>query len=316
MSEPATIKHLSITLRHLRAFVIVAQLGSFKLAAERLSRTQPSITLAVQQLEESIGLKLLERTTRKVVPTQEGEKFIPIAARLLRDFDIAISDLTAVAERRTGHVSMAVLPSVATRLLPEVVNRFSQEYPGISVHMADDNSRTVQQSILRNEIDFGIAGGSIKHNDLEYRPLIQDRVELVCHKDHPLAASRSPIEWRELRPYRFLDSGLHDMAPAKDLITEPRYEFSTTTLLFAMIRQNVGVTVLPSLANRAEDADIFFRPLIRPVIKRDVFLITRKESSLSAAGEAMVEVLYESLPKIVARLGNENIKCLAGKKSS
>ena len=69
-------------------------------------------------------MKLLERTTRKVSLTVEGENFIPIAERLIRDFDAAISDLNATADRRSGHVSIAAIPSVASRLLPGVVKKF------------------------------------------------------------------------------------------------------------------------------------------------------------------------------------------------
>ena len=98
------MKYLNITQRHLRTFVIVARYGSFNKAAEELSRTQPAITLAIKQLEEFVGLKLLDRTTRRVIPTAEGENFMPIAERLVRDFDTAISDLKATAERRIGNI--------------------------------------------------------------------------------------------------------------------------------------------------------------------------------------------------------------------
>ena len=90
------IKYLNVTLRHLRTFITVAEQGSFNGAAEKLSRTQPAITLAIKQLEEFIGLKLLERTTRQVSTTTEGQNFIPIAQRLVRDFDTAIYDHCAV----------------------------------------------------------------------------------------------------------------------------------------------------------------------------------------------------------------------------
>ena len=150
------MKHLNITLRHLRTFIIVARQGSFNLAAQELSRTQPAVTLAIKQLEEFVGIKLLERTTRSVAPTNEGENFLPIAERLVRDFDSAIYDLRATAERRVGHVSIAIVPSVATNLLPPIIKTFSNAYPGINLHLDDDSSRGVQQRVERNEVDFGV----------------------------------------------------------------------------------------------------------------------------------------------------------------
>ncbi|MGB2381374.1 MAG: LysR family transcriptional regulator, partial [Porticoccaceae bacterium] len=163
----------------MRTFVTVAEEGSFNIAAEKLSRTQPAITLAVKQLEEFIGLKLLERTTRQVSTTAEGENFIPIAQRLVRDFDAAIYDLRATAERRSGHVSMAIVPSVASNLLPDIIKAFAEQYPGIHLHLDDDSSQGVQRRVERNEVDFGIGSLWKPNKLLEFKPLFADKLELV-----------------------------------------------------------------------------------------------------------------------------------------
>ena len=297
-------------MRHLRAFVVVAKHGSFKLAARELSRTQPAITLAVQQLEDYIGLKLLERTTRRVAPTVEGERFIPIAERLIRDFDSAIFDLNAAAERRSGHVSIAVVPSIATTLLPSILKSFTEQYPGISIHMTDANSPAVQRRLARNEVDFGIGSRSRANQGLLFRPLLQDRLELICHCDHPLAKRKGPVKWEELREHRFLDSGLHSLLPLDGIVDNPRFEFSTTTTLFAMVRANIGVTVLPTLATPDYDPQLVARPLQDPVTRREICLITRKEWTLSPAAEAMIEVLLEGIPKIINTLDREHVKSL------
>ena len=91
--------------------MVVARHGSFNRAAEELLRSQPAVTLAIKQLEGYIGLKLFERTTRKVTQTTAGENFTPVAERLLREFDMAIYDVTATADCRSGHVSMSSAPS-------------------------------------------------------------------------------------------------------------------------------------------------------------------------------------------------------------
>lgn len=301
------IKYNNITLRHLRAFVIVAHQGSFKLAAQELSRTQPAISLAIQQLEQSIGLKLLERTTRKVSLTVEGENFMPVAERLVRDFDAAISDLDATADRRTGHVSIASIPSIASTLLPGVVKRFTELYPGISLHIIDDNTKGVQRRLERNEVDLGIAGDLRTRQGLLYRPLVEDRMEMVCHIDHPLAKIKAPLDWDVLQDFKFLDSGYRDIAAVQSLVDEPKYEFSTTTTLFAMVRANIGYTVLPTLAAHVDDFQIVARPLVRPVISRKVNLITRKDWSFSPAGEAMAEVLIETIPDVTRTLNLDNL---------
>ncbi len=291
----------------MRAFVVVARHGSFKLAARELSRSQPAITLAIQQLEDYISLKLLDRTTRKVSPTIEGERFIPIAERLIRDFDTAILDLNAAADRRSGHLSIAVLPSVATQIFPAAIKIFTKKYPGITIHMIDDNSRGIQQRLARNEVDFGIASNWRNDPDLDFHRLIEDRMELVCHRDHPLGQSAEDISWAEIGNHRYLDSGLTETLPVDTQLQQAMLKFSTTTTLYSMVRANLGVTVLPTLAVQHDYADLVTRPLKDPVVTREINLVTRKEWTLSPACEAMIEVLADNLPQIIKNLELPNV---------
>ena len=233
---------------------------------------------------------------------------MPIAERLIRDFDTAIFDLNATAERRSGHVSIAAVPSIASQLLPHIIKSFSDRYPGLSVHVVDDNSQGVQRRLARNEVDLGLGSRNRTEANLAYTPLIQDRIELLCHKDHPLGADDGPVEWSALEGYRLLDSGFSKMLPTTNIVEGPKFEFSTTTTLYAMVKANIGITVLPTLAARKNDPHLIARSLVDPVVERDVYLITRREWTLSPAGQAMVEELIDRLPKVLAELGLKNIK--------
>jgi LysR family transcriptional regulator, carnitine catabolism transcriptional activator len=293
------MKYLNITLKHLRTFVIVARYGSFNKAAEELSRTQPAITLSVKQLENFIGLKLLDRTTRRVTPTAEGENFIPIAERLVRDFDTAISDLKATAERRVG---MAIVPSVATNLLPPIIKTFSINFPGINLHLNDDTSRVVQRKVERNQVDFGIGSVWQQNRLLNFRPLFADNLELVCHRDHHLAASTDPIHLNELANETFLDTGITKIMQSRQSLGPSKFDFPNITTLIAMLKSNLGISILPSLAIPRETGELVSRRLI-PGEKRDICLITRNEWTLSPAAEAMIETVIAELPAQLSRLG-------------
>lgn len=296
------MKYLNITLRHLRTFVIVARYGSFNRAAEELFRTQPAITLAIKQLEEFVGIKLLDRTTRRVVPTAEGENFIPIAERLVRDFDTAISDLKATAERRIGNISIAIVPSVATQLLPPIVKIFSINYPGINLLLSDGTARAVQQKVERNEVDFGIGSIWQPSSLLKYTPLFADQLKLVFHRDHYLSESDGPISWDALYEETFLDSGITKSMRARQALGQSKFDFPNITTLLAMLRSNLGVSVLPSLAIPTADPDLRSRALI-PSEKRNIHLITRNDWTLSPAAQAMIETIMSEIPAQIAALG-------------
>ena len=298
------MKHLNITLRHLRTFIIVARQGSFNLAAKELSRTQPAITLAIKQLESFIGIKLLERTTRRVGPTAEGENFIPVAERLVRDFDTAIFDLRAAAERRAGHVSMAVVPSVATNLLPSIIKTFATDYPGIHLHLDDDSSRGVQQRVERNEVDFGLGSLAQASPELTFTPLFSDQLQMVCHRDHPLAGDPAPISWEQMENATFLDSGITKaLLRRKDAVLS-QFDFPNITTLIAMLKANVGISILPSLALPLHGDTLVCRALI-PAETRQIGLLCRRGWTLSPAAEAMRETILEETPKHLDRLGLE-----------
>ena len=278
----------------------MAEEGSFNGAAEKLSRTQPAITLAIKQLEEFIGLKLLDRTTRQVSTTAEGENFIPIAQRLVRDFDTAIYDLRATAERRSGHVSMAIVPSVASNLLPDIIKAFSSEYPGIHLHLDDDSSQGVQRRVERNEVDFGIASLWKPNKSLDFKPLFADKLELICHADHHLAKETGPVRIDELEDTTFLDTGITKTLRSRESFGDSKFDFPNITTLLAMLRANLGVSVLPSLAIPALADNLVSRPLT-PTQAREVYLITRNGWTVSPAAEAMIETIIRETPSQIKK---------------
>ena len=295
------MKYQNVTLNHLRTFIVVARLDSFNQAAEELSRSQPAVTLAIKQLEQYIGISLFERTTRQVAATAEAEKFLPVARRLVREFDIAIEHLVAAAECRTGHISVTVLPSVTTRLMPDIIRAFSDKYPRISIQLSDNNARGVQQSVERAEVDFGIASMWMPNSKLAFTPLCEDTFKLVCHRGHKLAQSYDTVSWRQLKHVDFIGSGITQGLSMQRYINSPRFECVTVNSLFAMLKANLGVTALPSLAIPS-DPDLVSIPLTAPVETRQICLITRKKSVLSPAAGAMIELLTQETPRLADEL--------------
>ena len=123
--------------------------------------SQPALTITINQLEDLVGVSLFTRTTRQVNLTTEGENFLPIAERLIADFDLAISDLKMSAVRRGGQVSIAVLPSLTINLLPGLLASFKSSNPGIRVVLRDDNARGVSsvRFLITSPISASVIAG-------------------------------------------------------------------------------------------------------------------------------------------------------------
>lgn len=294
----------NISIRHLRAFLQVADSGSFTRAAENQHQTQSTLTATIKQLEQAVGLSLFDRTTRRVVLTREGQSFLPQARQLISDFDTAIGDLQAVSARQQGLVTIASSPSTLSCLLPPVVQAYRQAYPGVEIHLKDDNAAQLEQLVIGNQADFAIAANHSQHADLNYQTLLEDDYGVIMPADHPLASAES-ISWQNLQHETLIhlseDSGIRQQLNQRlpDLNshdTPAGIETSTPSGLAALVGQGLGITVLPALAASTPAFDaLTFIHLRQPVVCRKICIISRKARSLSPAAASFLQLLQDHI---------------------
>jgi len=289
----------NLSIRHLRAFVAVADSGSFTRAAAQLHLTQSTLTAAIKQLEEQAGLVLLDRTTRRVYLSGEGERFLPIARGLLSNFDTALSDLQAVAAGQSGQIGVAASPSVLSQLLPPIIAEFHQQHPAVGIHLRDDSAGGIEQRVLSNEMDFGIGGNHSHHIELDYQPILRDRYGVILPDGHPLLR-HNELEWAQLTDdqliYLTSDTGIRAQLsrmpadiPGGITLEGPLIEVSNPAGLAELVKEGIGIAVLPALAaTTASVSSLNFVPLTRPVIEREINIITRKGRSLSPAAASLM----------------------------
>lgn len=301
----------NLSIRHLRAFYAVAQDGSFTRAAESLHLTQSTLTATIKQLEEQVGLTLLDRTTRSVLLSSEGKRFLPVAERLLSDFDTALADLKAVSEQQQGQVGIAASPSTISRLLPSIVKRYQQQYPNIGIYLRDDGAGGIEQRILDNEVDFGVASNHSSHPDLSYLPLLSDRYGVVCCPDHPLATGKPELPWDALEQQQLIylttDTGIRvQLAQFKQQgvlnieLDGPVIEASNPAAIAALISEGMGISLLPALAaGTTAFESLKFIPLTGPAISREICLIRRKGRSLTPAAAHMSALVTAELKQML-----------------
>ncbi|WP_417813653.1 LysR substrate-binding domain-containing protein [Thalassospira alkalitolerans] len=196
----------SISLRHMRVFVAVADHGNFTAAAEALGVTPSGLTATIRQFEDVAGASLFDRTTRHVSLSSTGARFLPIARRLIGDFEEALGDLDALSKGIGGTIRIAAAPSVLTRILPGVIRAFVAEHPDARLRLDERNAGEVHEAVARNEADFGIAGEWQDLPDIAFSPLFSDRFGVLCRADHPFAL-RTAIAWSELADHAFVGLG-------------------------------------------------------------------------------------------------------------
>lgn len=269
----------------LRCFVTVARSGNLADAANKLSRTPSAVSMMLKQLEDHLGAPLFE-SERKSKLTALGVFTLDEASRELEHFDRTISAIENYAYAKSGMIRIAVVPSVAEIMLPRIVRTFLQDHPEVHVDIRDMDSGAVLREIERERVDIGIATGPKMNSEIECQELFSDAFGIVCRADHPLAEAGHPLSWCDLAPWTFIANGIcgqiSDDALQRVMRTSKLMVRNTTSLL-AMVRADVGITVLPRLVVDQRASGIKFLPVADPSARRRIDLMRRTLTRLSPA---------------------------------
>lgn len=294
-----------VTINQLRYFLLVTELGSFHAAAEHAFRTQPAISLSIRELESRLGQPLIEKDRKAVRLTAFGELCQPRIRELLELYDRTLGEIRRLAERRGGSVSLAAVPSVAGRLLPPVIEQFAETYPDIQLAISDGNARTVQQLVIRRQVDLAVSSLWETDERLAFEPLLHDEMGLVCREDHPLAGHAKPLPWRALHGYRLIDNGttrlLVGTAAEPIIAAGAHFAISNMISLNAMVDAGLGATPLPRLAFPTDRPRLRFISLTEPVVEREIGILRLRERTLTPAASALKTLLVASLAELADR---------------
>jgi DNA-binding transcriptional LysR family regulator len=292
---------MNVGLRQLRAFLAVAKYGSFSRAAEEVAVSQSAVSFAVQQLENELGLRLFDRTTRQVRMTAVGETLAASGARLLVELDTLLKELKDTGQRRRGRVVMACVPSVARGLMPRCVEHCTGKWPEISFAIEDIAARDVIAKVERGDVEFGLSGGEIDASELYVEELTRDPFVLACRQDDELARSKA-VAWGKLcgRRLVMLNNTSGSRPQILDTLTKARVqaqislELAQPSSVLAMVEANLGVAVVPQLVAPIESHPVLTtRRLVKPSVSRTIFLLKRRDRSLSPAASAVWSALIE-----------------------
>jgi len=296
----------SMTVRQLRAFLAVAQSLSFARAGERLHLSQPALSLAIRNLEESLGGRLLVRTTRSVALTPEGEVLLPIARRLLAEWDDAEDTLRQHFTLQRGRVSVAAMPSFACSLLPQVLRSFKARHPGIDVAVHDVVNEQVWDMVRTRQVELGIGFEPPQTLGMRFSALYVDRFIAVMPKDSPLAAA-GQVTWGELLRFPFIT--LQRPSTVRELLEEVQqfqvaFECHQLVTVGRMVAQGLGVSVVPELCReQMQSLGACCRAISGPNVEKPVGVLFPPGHELSAAASGLAESLQGAAPGSQLRRG-------------
>ena len=291
------------TLKQLRAFAAVYELRKLTAAAERLSVTQSAISVLLRQLEDGLGCRLFDRTTRSLKPTRAADEAIVVTQRILRDLDALGTGLQDLSALHRGRVSVAVTPTLAEIVLPTALRQFALLHPDIHVLVDDCAPDQFVARVVGEDVDFGIGAPEQAAADVDTRTLRRDHLAVVVPRGHPLATHHQ-VRWAQLGSHAVITvrpgygiRPLIDATAARagvSLNVVHQVAFLSTALWMADC--GLGAAIMPSAyAARGAHKGRLVLPLVAPKVSRDVALVTKRGRSLSAAAQRLADVLAETL---------------------
>ena len=283
----------------------MAQAASFTRAATRLHLSQPALTVQIRRLEQTVGVRLLDRNSRNVALTPTGRELLPLLQKSLQDMEHVLSDARSLGDGASGTVRLACLPTFAASVLPELIQ--ASEEPGAErpLFIRDVVADMVNMLVRTEEVDIGLTRRRSSDTDLEVLHAGVDRLVVVCPKEHAFARAGRTSSWKSLasRAAGTHRAGYERAGPwstqrsqaaryTPDIACEPTYMMTAV----AMVRGGLGVTILPGSARevRAEPG-LVVRPIAGRAFVRPITLIKKRGRTLPAVTEKFVAAMKKKI---------------------
>lgn len=292
------------SLRQLQYVVAVADLLSFRRAAEICGVSQPSLSAQLAQVEGMLGVQLFERNKRHVLLTPAGALLVDRARRLLVDADEVVATARRAADPLSGSLRVGVIPTVSPYVLPRLTGPMRSRFPALSVLWTEDKTPVLVERLAAGSLDAALLALEADLGEVEHAEICRDPFVLAMPRGHALAGIRGPVGEAELRgtDLLLLDEGHCFRTQAlsfcgKAHLHEMAFRATSLTTLTQMVAGGAGVTLLPAMSVGTETrrAALSVRPLAEPAPHRTVVLIWRVRSSLREALIALATAMRSAM---------------------
>ena len=290
---------MNVTLRQLRAFLAVARTGSFTLAAESLYITQSALSGLIKDLEQTLGTRLVDRSTRRVYLTEIGTRLYPMLDAALQDLDEVLDRVLDPHAMQSGVVRIAASQLLASTLLPELIAAYQAQHPGNSVKLVDTPVESVMARVFAGEVELGIGPEREPNSDITSIRLFDGPFMAAFPPAHPLAG-HARLRWADLAAHpvitlqgQFTERLIQDLrAAAPTLAFAPAAEVAYMSTALSMAKAGLGVALcIPYAASLVELHGLRMTLLEEPEIRRGFDVFTRRGRSLSPAAQSFLDFI-------------------------
>ncbi|MEN8188663.1 MAG: LysR family transcriptional regulator [Thermodesulfobacteriota bacterium] len=298
----------------LRTFQAVATSGSFTKAARRLFLTQPAVSQQIQSLEASLGVRLFDRSSKKIHLTREGEMLLARTSKVTAEFQKIESLFEELSNLNKGKLKIGSSAVLGTYFLPCPIGKFNSEYPCIEINLHAGNSHKVISMLLNNKIEFGFGGLVENDPKIGYTMIHQERFVAVMGSQHPLTDKKTVIT-KSLKtvPFILREKGTRIRRDVDDWLTSVADSFSPECFIELenvetakrLVEEGHGITIVPRVAVQRELDSGLLRAVELPNLDLNAsyYLYYPKHRKFSRAARTFLALL----PQTVSLTHSENL---------
>jgi DNA-binding transcriptional LysR family regulator len=300
---PVRYQVSAMDMKALRYFSEVVRQNGFRRASSTLHVTQPAISRVIGQLEEEFEVTLLVREPRGVKLTVEGEVLYRHAGQILRQAENLVSELRDLRSMATGVLRIGLPPMTGSTFFGNVITEFRRRYPGIQLHIAEYGTNQLESALADGRVEMAAAMLPVERNAFLTQTFVQDRVALLCSREHPLATRRK-VSFDELAHETFVaftdDFKINDLIDkacrARDFVPSVAGRSSHLDLIVSMVTSGMGIALLPeSVCRKTRSTRLSVVAVIDPVVTYELALVRPRDAYLSRGGRAWVEIAAKVL---------------------
>lgn len=297
-------------IHQLQYFVAVVETGGFGKAAERCNVAQPSLSQQIIKLEQELGYPLFDRLGRSVALTEAGHILLPRARRILAEVQEVERGLLKDIEAGHGHLAVGVIPTIAPFLLPQVIERFSRQFPGAELSVQEDFTEQLIQSLVAGRLDVAIMSLPIHHKQIAVEVLFTEPLLVASPRNHELI-SRSEITTRELSNFPFiaineihcLGEQIQSFCIQQSIDINIICQTSQLVTVQNCVALGLGISLVPQmLAARDQSEAIAYRMVSGTIPERKVIAAYHSGRLQSFLARQFVELVKEEHTRLIGEM--------------
>jgi LysR family carnitine catabolism transcriptional activator len=296
----------NVTLRQIEGFLLAGDLLSFSRAAEAMHITQSAFSQLVRELEASLGVRLFDRTTRRIALTDAGVVLHAKMKRGVVEIDDACQEARAIARVEHGHIRVGTLASLAIGIVTRALGELRKSFPGVKVSMREDYNGPLLERVAQGEVDFAVCADSSAVAGLHFEHLFDDELVAVMKQGDPNAAV-DQLRWSALKDQSLVmlvrDSSTYEQVSAAlaahRITREPDYEVANMFTALSMVRAGFGTTFIPAMVlGEVNLHGLAWKRLRRPAPTRRLGICRRGDRSASPAAAKFEELLRAEVARV------------------